>query len=246
MSFILDALRKSDQQRQRSAAPPLLSAQVPAVESRQPALWWYGLLAAVLMGAGILIGWMHQWQAEPAVPAIQPDAGRSRESGTDKFVSASPPTLPAVPVLLRQPENQQPTRKASAVTQSAPSPSAAETLAPMPATGLPGLHAAASGPSEAPAPVEEERTHTGLGDAARESAVMALPELPSVLLQEIPKLAVLIHSYSSKPKSRFVFINDRKWREEEYPAPGLRLEQITPDGMIFSYKGYRFRRGINP
>jgi hypothetical protein len=25
---------------------------------------------------------------------------------------------------------------------------------------------------------------------------------------------------------------------------GLQLEQITPDGMIFSYKGYRFKRGI--
>ena len=27
-------------------------------------------------------------------------------------------------------------------------------------------------------------------------------------------------------------------------APGLKLEQITPDGMIFSYKGYRFSRGV--
>jgi hypothetical protein len=32
--------------------------------------------------------------------------------------------------------------------------------------------------------------------------------------------------------------------EGEYVASGLRLEQITPDGMIFSYKGYRFSRGV--
>jgi hypothetical protein len=33
-------------------------------------------------------------------------------------------------------------------------------------------------------------------------------------------------------------------QEGEDLAPGIRLEQITPDGMIFSYKGYRFRRGV--
>jgi general secretion pathway protein B len=71
-------------------------------------------------------------------------------------------------------------------------------------------------------------------------------DLPSALQQEIPKLVILIHAYSDTPKSRFILINDRKWHEEDYPAAGLKLEQITPDGVIFSYKGYRFRRGINP
>jgi hypothetical protein len=33
-------------------------------------------------------------------------------------------------------------------------------------------------------------------------------------------------------------------REGGYLTPGLMLEQITPDGMIFSYKGYRFRHGL--
>jgi hypothetical protein len=27
-------------------------------------------------------------------------------------------------------------------------------------------------------------------------------------------------------------------------VPGLELEEITPDGMIFGYKGYRFHRGV--
>jgi hypothetical protein len=33
-------------------------------------------------------------------------------------------------------------------------------------------------------------------------------------------------------------------REGEHVVPGLKLEQITPDGMIFGYKGYSFRRGV--
>ena len=59
-------------------------------------------------------------------------------------------------------------------------------------------------------------------------------------------MAVTAHSYSKKPKAGFVFVNDRMLHEEELLAPGLKLERITPDGMIFSYKGYRFRRGLQP
>jgi hypothetical protein len=33
-------------------------------------------------------------------------------------------------------------------------------------------------------------------------------------------------------------------KEGESLAPGLKLEKITPDGVIFSYKGYRFQHGI--
>lgn len=46
----------------------------------------------------------------------------------------------------------------------------------------------------------------------------------------------------ANPRNRLVDINDRLLREGMTVAPGLTLEQITPDGMIFSYKGYRFSR----
>lgn len=58
-------------------------------------------------------------------------------------------------------------------------------------------------------------------------------------------MAISVHAYSDNPKSRMVGINYRIFREGDYVVPGLQLEQITPDGMIFSYKGYRFRRGVN-
>jgi hypothetical protein len=63
MSYILDALRKSDQQRRRGAAPTLPLGQATAVAPKQPALLIYGLLAAVLLGAGMAIGWLRPWQA---------------------------------------------------------------------------------------------------------------------------------------------------------------------------------------
>jgi general secretion pathway protein B len=51
--------------------------------------------------------------------------------------------------------------------------------------------------------------------------------------------------YSAKTADRFVSINDRALHEGDELSPGVKLEKITFDGMILSYKGYRFRRGIN-
>ena len=76
MSYILDALRKSDQQRQRQrgAAPTLHAGQATAAAPKQPAFLAYGLLAAALLGAGVAIGWLRPWQAEQVAPAATQSA----------------------------------------------------------------------------------------------------------------------------------------------------------------------------
>lgn len=57
-------------------------------------------------------------------------------------------------------------------------------------------------------------------------------------------MKIQLHSYSSKSANSIVSINSRMMKEGESLAPGLKLEQITADGVILSYKGYRFRLGI--
>ncbi|MCX7175999.1 MAG: general secretion pathway protein GspB [Proteobacteria bacterium] len=239
MSFILDALRKSDQQRSRSATPTLNTAQTVAAESRQPALWWYGLIAAVLVGAGILIGWMHQAPPEPVAMTVAPGASKPVDN---KMPTFTPAALPAVAETVRKSESQQP-QAATPVPAAPPAPVAEAKPVTAVTPPSPGPVASTSAANAAAKPVEPN--HPVQSDAQREPVVPALAELPPAIQQEIPKLAILAHSYSSRPKARFVFINDRMVHEEEYPLPGLKLEQITPDGMIFSYKGYRFRRAAN-
>ncbi|MFA6313730.1 MAG: general secretion pathway protein GspB [Sterolibacterium sp.] len=240
MSFILDALRKSDQQRSRNATPTLTTAQAAAPEQRPAAFWWYGTIAAALVGAGILIGWMHQAPPEPPAVAVMPASGKPVEANTQQFVPAPLATIPAA---VRQAEPQPPQGQAAVPIPAAPAHPVA--VAPQPAAPVARDSAAlATTPRELAAkPIEPSATLTG--EAPRDAAVIPLSELPPAIQQEIPKLSILAHSYSSKPKARFVFINDRMVHEEDYPLPGLKLEQITPDGMVFSYKGYRFRRAAN-
>jgi general secretion pathway protein B len=262
MSFILDALRKSDQQRHRSTTPTLMSAQLPAESAKQPALLWYGVLAAVLLGAGILIGGLRQWQSEPVAPAAQANTSKLSETSMQKF---APPPSPAMTLSdsLRKAEISAPARETgtTSVRAATPLPTtpiaapavatpanvAAVAVAPVSAQAQPeaaikpALPSPAAATPVAVAPAKHEE-RTPATDASRDSGVINMAELPPMIQQELPKLAILAHSYSSKPKARFVFINDRMVHEEESPAPGLKLEQITPEGMIFSYKGYRFRR----
>jgi general secretion pathway protein B len=232
MSYILDALRKSDQQRQRGATPTLLTAQESAAEPRQSAYLIYGLIAAGLVGAGIVIGWLHPWQSEPPTPAGEAVAAKPLGSGPRQTATA--PVAPA-------PGSVSPGMTGNqARERPAPSLSSAETRGTPP-------KAVTTSSAEALARVQEITVSagpTGLSDPTQEQKVMTMGELPPSIRQELPSMQISLHLYSTRPKNSYVSINSRMLQEGEDLAPGIRLEQITPDGMIFSYKGYRFRRGV--
>jgi len=255
MSYILDALRKSDQLRQRGAAPTLLLGQATTAAPKQPARLYYSVLALVLLGAGIAIGWLHPWQPEPATPV--PIAITAKQPAPDQS------QLPAVrPVLAPKPEAKLQVQNSALATQAllAPTP----TLAPAPAAARAPALAQPSGAAtvkierqsappkavaevstKAAAPVSEQAVSSSSNAAAPTATVMAMAELPVAIQQELPPMSVSVHAYSGKVAERLVGINSRLLHEGEYVVPGLRVEQITPDGMILSYKGYSFRRGVH-
>lgn len=197
MSYILDALKKSDQQRQRGATPTLPTAHAPVSASRQSFSVYYGVLAGVLLCAGIAIGWLRPWQTE--------EPGRV-----------------AVPVAMKP-----------AIPEASPRP--APIAMPQTEQSLPAVTPAPAYPTGEPARA---------ADAGQEQRVVAQDELPAAIRQEIPEMKIQLHSYSSKSANSIVSINSRMMKEGESLAPGLKLEQITADGVIISYKGYRFRLGI--
>lgn len=234
MSYILDALRKSDQQRQRGAAPTLRTAPVTAVAPKQPAFLLVGLFAAVLLGAGIAIGWLRPWQPEQP-PAPQAVAAKPLDS-SPRQAAPVPPGITREPVPELRPQESVP------AAQSAPAPAPMNRVLPAGANAMTRSRApiaARTAPEEA-TPAPEESVDTG----RREQKVMTMAELPVPMQEQIPKMSISVHAYSAKTADRLVGINGRLLREGDYPAPDLRLEQITPDGMILSYKGYRFRHGV--
>jgi general secretion pathway protein B len=93
-------------------------------------------------------------------------------------------------------------------------------------------------------PAPEQPVGTAAAGAARVQTVVSMADLPLSVQQELPAMTISFHVYSGDSEKRLVGINNRMLREGEHVVPGLKLEQITPDGMIFGYKGYSFRRGV--
>ena len=279
MSYILDALRKSEQQRLQGEAPLLVSTQLSSnVGGMQPALLVYGLVAAILICAGILIGWLRPWQQD------ETEAGKSAITLTQDETKL--PQIAPKPQLLtpetekaKKPELALPEQKSISTTklasradtmdQDAPVPSniSANTSANISAkvAALPRKSQTSTAVPQVPeqivdeaaTPAMEKTTPPSLDsnstngtvdetaqEQKQEQRIFAMTELPLAIQQEIPKMSISGHAYSTVPKERIVGINDRLLQEGEYLSPGLRLEQITSDGLVFSYKKYLFHHSL--
>ena len=55
------------------------------------------------------------------------------------------------------------------------------------------------------------------------------------------RLNVDVHVYSKVREKRFVFVNMKIYHEGDQLLEGPELEKITPDGVVLSYRGERFR-----
>lgn len=199
MSYILDALRKADQQRQRGLAPALSSAPIPTSWETPPgksARVLIGLTSLALLGLGVTIGWLHPW------------------SDAERLASRQPPDLPSSTGVAP-----------TALAQSTPVPSVLSSSVP-PTAARSGGERATSGTSSASAP-----------------AIKSVP--PPSARRDLPKITMTVHAYSPEPSERRAVINRQALREGEEVAPGLKLESITADGVILSYKGQRFHRGLH-
>jgi general secretion pathway protein B len=224
MSYILDALKKSEQQRQRGAAPITLATPTATLTPRSPAGYRTGLLALALIAAGIAIGWLRPWQSSTSIPTPTPTIV------VKPHISVPPPAphpvVAATPVAAAQPVQAPPAR----VAERESSPPAE----------------AVAAPSVKPAqPVEAITAKPVAAEAGEPLAkTMALGELPQAVRQTLPAIAIALHAYARDPKDRVVMINNQMLRQGDLVAPGLRLEQITQEGVVLGYQGYRIQRGV--
>jgi general secretion pathway protein B len=278
MSYILEALRKSDQQRQRElGAVPTLHAPQPAATSPKtrdfPVNVW---LAVLLIGAGIAIGWLQPWRtpspppvarpmpAQPAsvqanvpVPTSAANMNAVRHIPAQASGAAKPDTSSAIaagqalsPRLAQAPLGPQgPPTEAGDVTKAASNdavPTHSRSVRPQP-FGL-----AQQRPVEGPGP-DAAKTTTGRSngpavgtqpEAKQGKPVLSLQELPASIRQVIPKLTIAFHVYAANPDERRVMLNNVMLRQGESLSPGLEVDEITPDGVIMRYQGYRFRHEV--
>jgi len=224
VSFILDALRKSDAERQRAATPGLADVRYARPETSRRNLW-LPVLVLVLAANAVFLG--IQWfGGEPAAVAPPPVTAVPEPA-------AVPPAADAIRPLAREAELPETDVEAEF--------GAPRVAGPMPVPAPVVVEAAEPDP---PPPVAEETAPSPA--PATPSRIVPGDDLPTAeeLMARgglnVPLLNLDLHVYSDAPAGRFVVINSRKYKEGAQTAEGPTVETITTDGVILSNQGRRF------
>jgi general secretion pathway protein B len=230
MSYILDALRRADAERDRGAVPGLHARQVSTptltVASGAKNRLWLALAAAVVLGALAAGLWLGR-------------SGTVTASGVE--VTPSAPAQPAV--------TEQPTVASQPLPLPVSSPQPTVAVAPEPATTPTAPQSRAAAAIVVPtSPVVEKATPA---PQAKPSA--SLPETPSVLAppwlaelpedtrRQLPPLAITGAVYSDNPAQRLLLINGLVLPPGGAVTPDVTLEDIRERHSVFSFRGTRFR-----
>lgn len=237
MSYILEALKKSESERNQGRVPHL-GQQMRMVHRKRkrgiPAVAWVAIaltlnaaILAVLFWPGVGLWWDHRTASAP---------GQAEELGTE----ASEPS----PGEANQPAA---TTSGEIAREEEPVPESAEITA---ATGELESQGAVilDTVDEAPTVIvptirQPSADGTGYTPEPWEGRVPHLVELPMSFQRKVPDLVFNSHVYSSQPGARSVMINSRHLRVGDSFGP-LRVERITEEGVELSMDGQRFRVGV--
>jgi len=272
VSYILDALRKAERERQVTRVPTLATAH--GGEPIRRHLWVWALAGGLVLSALVVYGFFWAWgrpdavreAARPPVTAAGPSLSGARAAGgVSQPVERAPErdepvsTLPTAPAIERAPGG-----RASARPRVAPPAAAAQ--APRadlsaedrrrtpptagPSDAPPARRAAAVQASPTPLPGRESAAEPRpTGDPAPQPPVTLEPGRSSDSgAGAVPRLTLDVLVYSDVPAERFVFINGRKYVEGQALDGDVLVEQITPDGAILRHQGKQLalRPKLNP
>ncbi|TFZ00531.1 hypothetical protein EZ313_18910 [Ramlibacter henchirensis] len=245
MSYILEALRKADAQRERARVPGLHARPLSAVVEAEPERRWGGPAMAAVLAVGMVMVGLVAWRlaggggtpaaapveavaaVTPAAPAITPPvlstpaAPPAPAEPATAIVPAAPPPLPHS----AEPERPARAARAPATARQAEPVAAPEARSPAPATA-PGAVAAAQVPAPMP---------------AASAVPVAAPMLANAAPPGTPQLAVSGGVYSQNPAQRMLIVNGQVFNEGSEVASGVRLEEVRPNKQaVMNFRGQRF------
>jgi general secretion pathway protein B len=236
MSYILEALKKAEQQRDLGRVPGIETVHEQARAGTANRWLWLIAIVVLVNGAGLLV-WLSRDEAEPATGSRVEDARVSQE--TEEW----PAPQPVATDVMDEPRAVAEHFESAATLEREPAPAQRPELS---------MQASAAG-SSSPAPAVRSRPVVAARDAApsdtdpatggeRGARLPIWPRISPNLVQELGgSMSLDVHVYADRPEERFVLIDLRKYQEGDQLQTGARIETITKEGVILSYRGERFR-----
>ncbi|MGX2038710.1 general secretion pathway protein GspB [Methylocaldum sp. MU1018] len=268
MSYILEALRKSERERQAGqAAPPALVPVDQAPPRRRGSVWPIALVIA-LNAAVLGYLWFTRWgksdpPPEVAAESVAASDVAAAQSGfvpapsSSAEIQAPPEEKRPAPVQAEQPPITR--RVDEKAGQPATPPRAAK---PAPSEKIERLSAKASGkirqrldqePGIEPAaekdiaPPVEFRALADVpeprdpAEPTNPSAIPFLQAMPVDFQQRAGPVTINVFAYSEQPEERFAIIDMKKYRVGDRTQGGAELLEIRSDSLVLRWEGRKFR-----
>lgn len=222
MSYILDALRKSEQERDAGRTLTFREVADTTTAGGTKRMWllvFSGALLLVLMATVLLLA------------KTKTSAPREMEIG----LSPVAPTAVAPPVAVEKPLAPPAlTPSPFAAGDSSGRDLAAEARVPQP------KRAAAP-----PLPVAKSavRAHAKEAppSAVSKDGVRFLRSMPAEFQRGLPEMVVNIHVYSTDEAERILYINNRQYQAGTRVNDEVVVEEIVEDGAVLNFRGQRFK-----
>jgi general secretion pathway protein B len=221
VSFILEALRKSESDRQRLGNVAMADLPIARRQRGQP--WWVFALSGLLLVNLVVLG-----------VVLLRDKGGSNEVTNAANISTSAPIAPtAAPP--QQLATLAPVPAAAPATNALQEAAAQIDYETVPRSELELANAGAS--------VPDGPTLVRPSDALRGGSAASINNETNNVAnaQQSSELHVDLHVFSNNAHERFVLINMRRYTEGQRLPNGATVEQITPSGVVLYQNGSRYQ-----
>ena len=212
MSFVLDALRKSEHERQRLTGKTSSILYPVVVDDNRMFRLWTAMVGGAVLAMILLLSLWWLWPSAPQEPE---GFGELKPVAAPAIAPAPEPSPPAVKPVARPvapPPAATPAKRTAAAPAVKPAPPARSAAAAKPVAAAPA----------APAP----------------KPPAASDDDP---LKDLPPLEISGYLHDEQT-GNLAIVNNKLVHEGEEVAPGLVLEKIQGDSALFSYRGHQFRR----
>lgn len=217
MSYILDAIKKSEAERGHGSIPGLQTVHSSSLnyKTERKQLWPYIIIALLLINTtGLIYYFLNEEQSIRPVSNITVP--------TTTTATTTPPTTTRTIASIQQPE-------ALTVT---PAIQTKKVTAPMQTTDIEDRTPVFAAQSMSPY----------AGTSHRE--IVSIDDLPDYLKLRIPTMDFTGHVYSSNPQQRSIIINGSFMEEGDAINHELTLSEITAKGAVFNIEDTFFAISI--
>jgi general secretion pathway protein B len=250
MSYILDALRKSEQQRQATnpdSVTDRILVNQPQHKQRSTK-WIIALVISNLLAIGYFAWFFTQKKTQeppqkiatnpdnqalqpskPQLPAILAPENNTAQKPNQPLDSQLKPTSPSIAQLIearKVAEIQQPIKQ---IPEKKPITTVKKEL-PKRAGTAPTIRPQPS------FPLPEEPAYLPV-----KKGILAVDDLPYEVRNTLPNLNINVFSYAQQPEDRFVIIDMVKYKTGQHIKGSVLLKEIRPDSIILQYGGNTFR-----